>query len=397
MPNSPWYLRLAAIVFIVTIDRAVPALAAALIIGAVLGALGILVYKGNLLPRSIMDVLSRLTNKDALALAMEERERNTITIDAEALAARVKARVIGQDRTIERIAIQLRRRFAGRRPDKPIAVFCFAGSPGTGKTWLAKVLAEELFKDKTHLHFFDMTQYGQAYAASTLFGSAKGFVGSTSYGLLTAALRDVPEAIVLLDEFEKSHPDVHRRFLTAWNDGFVTETSDGAKISTSRAVFILTTNAAARRIGEIARDHKGDSEELDKLAKLALKDANFAPEVLSRIDEVFVFRDLTGLDIARVVALEIEKIAAQYGLAIEEGGIEPRVLLDAVEALTASHMNGGARDISRAIEHQVTDGLIDARAAGATTVRLAKVGDRVSIVFVPAEKGIQAKQPDRSI
>jgi len=82
------------------------------------------------------------------------------------------------------------------------------------------VLAEELFKDKNHLHFFDMSQFGQPHAASSLFGSAKGYVGSNSYGTLTAALRDVPDAIVLLDEFEKAHPDVHRRFLTAWNDGF---------------------------------------------------------------------------------------------------------------------------------------------------------------------------------
>ena len=120
---------------------------------------------------------------------------------------------------------------------------------------------------------------------------------------VTAALRDVPDCVVLLDEFEKAHSEVHKRFLTAWNDGFVTEVSDGAKIATNEAIFILTTNAASRRIGELARDHKGSPEELDRMVKSTLADAQFAPEVLSRIDEVFAFREMQGLDIARVVAL----------------------------------------------------------------------------------------------
>jgi ATP-dependent Clp protease ATP-binding subunit ClpA len=110
--------------------------------------------------------------------------------------------------------------------------------------------------------------------------------------------------------------------------------------------------------------------------------------VLSRIDEVFVFRDLAGLDIARVVALEIEKLASQYGLAIEEGGIDPYVLLDAVDALS-SQMHGGARDIARAIE--VTDGFIDARAAGASKVSLVKQGDRVQVAFTAAQAGVQQR------
>src|SRR5436189_661 len=82
-------------------------------------------------------------------------------------------------------------------------------------------------------------------------------------------------AVVLLDEFEKADPEVHKRFLTAWNDGFVTEVSDGAKIATNEAIFILTTNAASRRIGEMARQHTGPREALDRMVKSALADARF--------------------------------------------------------------------------------------------------------------------------
>jgi ATP-dependent Clp protease ATP-binding subunit ClpA len=273
--------------------------------------------------------------------------------------------------------MQLRRRLAARRKDKPIAVFCLAGAPGVGKTHFAKVLADELYGGKGHLHFFDMSQFGQPHAAASLFGQARGYVGSQNYGALTAALRDAPDSIVLLDEFEKAHPEVHKRFLTAWNDGFITEVSDGARVATNDAIFVLTTNAASRRIGDIA-ELKEAAEEQGRLAKAALSDAQFAPEVLSRIDEVFAFRPLKGLDIARVVALEIENIALQFGLKIAGGGIDPKILLDSIEALS-NRMQGGVRDMTRALERQVTDKLIDVRSAGASEVRLLRDGEGVTV------------------
>jgi ATP-dependent Clp protease ATP-binding subunit ClpA len=374
---NPWLGRLLMLLALITIDHASPALAVTLVAGAAVIAILIFVYRGSYLPRFIMDVLDRLTNKTSLEQAYERQSAKLITIDADQLAGQIRARVIGQDEAVLSIAMQLRRRIAARRPDKPIAVFCLAGAPGVGKTHFAKVLAEELYGGKGHLHFFDMSQFGQPHAAASLFGQARGYVGSQNYGALTAALRDVPESIVLLDEFEKAHPEVHKRFLTAWNDGFITEVSDGARVATNEAIFILTTNAASRRIGEIA-EHEETAEERGRLAKAALLDAQFAPEVLSRIDEVFAFRPLKGLDIARVVALEIEAIAQQFGLKIAGGGIDPKILLDSIEALS-NRLQGGVRDLTRALERQVTDKLIDARAAGATEVRLVDMGSRVTV------------------
>jgi ATP-dependent Clp protease ATP-binding subunit ClpA len=329
-----------------------------------------------------MDVLSRLTDKAALEKAYEAKSNKLTVIDAEEFAAKLKARVIGQDEVIDHIARTLRRRIAARRPNKPLAVFCFAGAPGVGKTHLAKVMSETLYKNKNHLHFIDMSTGGQGYAASTLFGSPKGYVGSGSYGQVTAMLRDVPNSIMLLDEFEKAHSDVHKRFLTAWNDGFITEVSDGAKIATNETIFILTTNAAARRIGEMAREHKGTQEELDRMAKSTLADAGFAPEVLSRIDNVFAFREMKGLDIARIVALEIENQTKQYGLAIAQGGIDPQILLASIEKVTESGAKGGVREIARAIEDQIADGLVDAKSAGAKQVRLIAKDEAVDVVPV---------------
>jgi ATP-dependent Clp protease ATP-binding subunit ClpA len=328
-----------------------------------------------------MDVLDRLTDKHALEREYEARSAELSLISAEGLAESLKARLIGQDAAIDTIARQLRRRLAARRKDKPVAVFCLAGPPGVGKTYFGKLLAEALFGDRTHLHFFDMSQFGQPHAAASLFGAARGYVGSQSYGALTSALRDAPDAVVLLDEFEKAHPDVHKRFLTAWNDGFVTEASDGARVPTSEAIFVLTTNAASRRIGELAEELASEPEELARRIKVALAEARFAPEVLSRIDEVFAFCPLRGLDVARVVALEMEALIRQYGLEIAAGGIDPAILLDAVQVFEG-RAEGGVRDIARAIERQVTDAVLDARADGARAVRLVADGERVRVETV---------------
>jgi len=247
MPLGPLMSILFSAGFMLMLARFQPQLAVFAVLLAGASAFVIVFYKGRYFPRWIMDVLDRLTDRASLEKAYEARGRKLVTIDAVQLAQTLKGRVIGQDATIDAMAAQLRRRLAAQRPDKPVAVFCLAGPPGVGKTHLAKMLAETLYADKGHLHFFDMSQFGQPHAAASLFGQARGYVGSTSYGALTSALRDTPDSVVLLDEFEKAHPEVHKRFLTAWNDGFVTEVSDGAKIPTTEAIFVLTTNAASRR------------------------------------------------------------------------------------------------------------------------------------------------------
>src|ERR1700722_9827655 len=104
-----------------------------------------------------MDPLQRLTDSNALAKAWETRNAKLTVIDAEELAAKLKSKVIGQDDVIDHIARTLKRRIAAKRPNKPLAVFCFAGSPGVGKTYLAKVMADAIFKSKNHLHHIDMS------------------------------------------------------------------------------------------------------------------------------------------------------------------------------------------------------------------------------------------------
>ena len=379
--GGPWLGRLAMILITIGIANASPQLALFLVTIAAVIAIATYLYSGKYLPRFIMDILDKLTNKKQVEDAYAKQSGKLTAINAEELAAVLKSKVIGQSDVIDQISQQLRRRIAAKRQDKPIAVFVFAGAPGVGKTHLAKALSEEIYGSKNHLHFFDMTNFAQPQAASSLFGSPKGYTGSGTYGALTSALRDLPNSIVLLDEVEKAHPDVLKRFLVAWNDGFITETSDGNKLRTNETIFIMTTNAAARRISEIVRDHKGTVDEMNRIVKQSLAEANFAPEVLSRIDAVFAFKPLAGLDIARVVALEMQGATRQYGMEIVDGGIDGQILLDSIERLSRDQ-KGGVRDIARAIEQQMADGLIDAKTIGAEYVRFVRDGDNVQVVAV---------------
>jgi type VI secretion system protein VasG len=159
------------------------------------------------------------------------------------IASTLSQRVIGQDHAMEMIAKRIQTSRAGLdNPSKPIGVFMLAGTSGVGKTETALALAEALYGGEQNLITINMSEFQEAHTVSTLKGAPPGYVGYGEGGVLTEAVRRKPYSVVLLDEVEKAHPDVHEMFFQVFDKGFM-EDGEGRFIDFKNTLIILTTNA----------------------------------------------------------------------------------------------------------------------------------------------------------
>ncbi|MBU3031519.1 type VI secretion system ATPase TssH [Paracoccus marinaquae] len=178
------------------------------------------------------------------------------TEKALSLAANLAGRVVGQDHAMEMIANRIQTSAAGlKSPEKPVGVFMLCGPSGVGKTETALALAELMYGGEDNMISINMSEFQEAHTVSTLKGAPPGYVGYGKGGILTEAVRRRPYSVVLLDEVEKAHPDVHEIFFQVFDKGMMDD-SEGRRIDFKNTLILLTSNVGSEEIMTMTEDGK---------------------------------------------------------------------------------------------------------------------------------------------
>jgi type VI secretion system protein VasG len=227
------------------------------------------------------------------------------------LAKTLGQRVIGQDHALEMIAKRVQTARAGlENPNKPIGVFMLAGPSGVGKTESALTLAEALYGGEQNLITINMSEFQEAHTVSTLKGAPPGYVGYGEGGVLTEAVRRKPYSVVLLDEVEKAHPDVHEIFFQVFDKG-VMEDGEGRLIDFKNTLIILTTNVGTDLIMGMCKDPEllPDSDGIAKALRQPLL-KTFPAALLGRI-VVIPYYPLSDDMLGRIIRLQLNRVVAR--------------------------------------------------------------------------------------
>src|ERR1700730_128582 len=225
------------------------------------------------------------------------------------LATALEKRVIGQNHALDAIARRVQTARAGLdNPSKPVGVFLLAGPSGVGKTETALALAETLYGGETNLITINMSEFQEAHTVSTLKGSPPGYVGYGEGGVLTEAVRRRPYSVVLLDEVEKAHPDVHEIFFQVFDKGMM-EDGTGRRIDFKNSLIIMTTNVGTDLIMGLSRDpmYRDNADALAQQLRPELLKV-FPAALLGRIVSI-PYYPLSDEMLGGIVRLQLGRIA----------------------------------------------------------------------------------------
>ncbi|WP_217606144.1 AAA family ATPase [Chitinophaga sp. GbtcB8] len=228
----------------------------------------------------------------------EERER-LVNMDAH-----LRKRVVGQDHALKTVAEAILESRSGlSRPGQPIGSFFFLGPTGTGKTELAKSLADFLFQDERCMIRFDMSEFKEEHSAALLYGAPPGYVGYEEGGLLVNKIRQQPYAVVLFDEIEKAHPSVFDIFLQIMDEGKLHDRL-GKTGDFSNALILFTSNIGSDVIAQSFRD--GVIPPSQQLMEIMAR--HFRPEFLGRLTEIVPFGPIQQENVVKIFDIHLKHL-----------------------------------------------------------------------------------------
>lgn len=281
------------------------------------------------------------------------------------LATTLKKIIIGQDEGVEVAAKALLRGHASLGdPLKPMGAFLFLGPSGVGKTYTAKMLANEVFGGADNLIQINMSEYSEKVSSSRLIGAAPGYVGYDESGQLTERVRKKPYSLVLFDEIEKAHGEVANLLLQILEEGKLTD-NFGREISFANTLVIATGNIGATLFKKShslgfgsSNDEGGRNLAILEEAKIAL-----SPELLNRFNETVIFNELSGDSLVEIIKLEINILKQRLEKVHEVKLVTGRSLLDFLGESSVKERDG-ARAIKNLVKKEVENKLAECLATG---------------------------------
>ncbi len=311
----------------------------------------------------IADIISKWTGIPISKMLQSEKDK-LLELELE-----LGKRVIGQHEAVEAVSDAVRRSRAGLQDEnKPIGSFIFLGPTGVGKTELAKALAELMFDDERAIVRIDMSEFQEKHAVSRLVGAPPGYVGYDEGGQLTEAVRRKPYSIVLLDEFEKAHPDVFNILLQVLDDGRLTD-NKGRIADFKNTIIIMTSNMGSENILENFEDleavgdkHRAEILETTKIELLENLKDNLRPEFLNRIDEKIMFLPLQKDEVKQILMLllkDVEEMLGKQNLKLEISDAALDLLAD-----LGYEPQFGARPMKRVLQKEIVNVLSKKLIAG---------------------------------
>ena len=290
------------------------------------------------------DIASVISYKTGIPIGKIQAQEQERLLNMESY---LKRRVVGQDHAVKALSEAILESRSGlNKKGQPIGSFFLLGPTGTGKTELAKSIAEFLFNDEKAMIRFDMSEFKEEHSAALLYGAPPGYIGYEEGGMLVNKIRQKPYSVLLFDEIEKAHPSVFDTFLQILDEGHMHDRL-GKEGDFSNSLIIFTSNIGSEWIAE--EFNKGEMPSSNKLMEIMTK--YFRPEFLARLTEIVPFGPINENSIVRIFDIQMKSLLE----ALDKQGIMFSISDDAKKYLA---LNGftpkyGARQISSVIRNQL--------------------------------------------